>query len=380
MAGRRAQAGVDLEGNRSWVGRAGHRRRSCLHSRRSGAGPIEHVIALDADGRKLWAVPIAKAYDFRGNVWSLGPNNTPSVDGHMIFALGGQGMFGCVDDTGKERWRVDLVKDLKGQVNAVTGEGLGWGFNWSPLVAAIGLSSPPAATVGCCAALERRPGPWSGGRKRSPMIARIHRRSWRPSATCRRLFTRLKTRCTACRQPMAYLLWAYEKKRQAENLRGDSNGSRGSDFGVRIGRRDGIVQSRENRVRFHGRDGLVRQAVCQFARRRWCGSMATFMARMKSEPGSVLTFSPVKKPGNAQARRRIGHICRWLPVLRQSGRRDRVIDRGIAKRDAIERPVRVARKIQAAATDNAGLWTHPVVANGRLYLRDQELLFCYNVK
>jgi hypothetical protein len=27
-----------------------------------------------------------------------------------------------------------------------------------------------------------------------------------------------------------------------------------------------------------------------------------------------------------------------------------------------------------------GVWTHPVVLNGRLYLRDQELLSCYDVK
>jgi outer membrane protein assembly factor BamB len=26
------------------------------------------------------------------------------------------------------------------------------------------------------------------------------------------------------------------------------------------------------------------------------------------------------------------------------------------------------------------IWTHPVVANGRLYLRDQDLLYCYDVK
>jgi outer membrane protein assembly factor BamB len=25
-------------------------------------------------------------------------------------------------------------------------------------------------------------------------------------------------------------------------------------------------------------------------------------------------------------------------------------------------------------------WAHPVIANGRLYLRDQNTLFCYNVK
>ena len=26
------------------------------------------------------------------------------------------------------------------------------------------------------------------------------------------------------------------------------------------------------------------------------------------------------------------------------------------------------------------IWTHPVVVNGRLYLRDQEILYCYDVK
>jgi outer membrane protein assembly factor BamB len=29
---------------------------------------------------------------------------------------------------------------------------------------------------------------------------------------------------------------------------------------------------------------------------------------------------------------------------------------------------------------NGGLWTYPVVANGRLFIRDQELLWCYDVK
>jgi len=26
------------------------------------------------------------------------------------------------------------------------------------------------------------------------------------------------------------------------------------------------------------------------------------------------------------------------------------------------------------------IWTHPVIANGHLYLRDQELVFCFDVK
>jgi hypothetical protein len=26
------------------------------------------------------------------------------------------------------------------------------------------------------------------------------------------------------------------------------------------------------------------------------------------------------------------------------------------------------------------IWTHPVVTGGRLYLRDQELIYCFDVK
>src|SRR5262249_16713303 len=35
---------------------------------------------------------------------------------------------------------------------------------------------------------------------------------------------------------------------------------------------------------------------------------------------------------------------------------------------------------QRPTSRSAKIWTHPVVANGRLYLRDQELLFCFDVR
>jgi outer membrane protein assembly factor BamB len=31
-------------------------------------------------------------------------------------------------------------------------------------------------------------------------------------------------------------------------------------------------------------------------------------------------------------------------------------------------------------SQRGGVWTHPVVANGRLYLRDQDLIFCFDVR
>ena len=36
---------------------------------------------------------------------------------------------------------------------------------------------------------------------------------------------------------------------------------------------------------------------------------------------------------------------------------------------------------QSKIRDSQGrFWTHPVISNGKLYLRDQDLIFCYDVK
>jgi hypothetical protein len=37
-------------------------------------------------------------------------------------------------------------------------------------------------------------------------------------------------------------------------------------------------------------------------------------------------------------------------------------------------------KLERPSLSPSNVWTHPVIANGRLYLRDQECLFCYDIK
>jgi hypothetical protein len=44
--------------------------------------------------------------------------------------------------------------------------------------------------------------------------------------------------------------------------------------------------------------------------------------------------------------------------------------KGYLERGRFEQPERT----------KASAWAHPVIANGKLYLRDQDTLFCYNVK
>jgi len=42
--------------------------------------------------------------------------------------------------------------------------------------------------------------------------------------------------------------------------------------------------------------------------------------------------------------------------------------------------MKVKRQVWAGMMTGKKIWTHPVIANGKLYVRDQDTLFCYDVK
>jgi outer membrane protein assembly factor BamB len=345
-----------------------------------GAEPLEHVIALDAAGKKLWATPIAKAYDFRGNVWSLGPNSTPAVDGHSIFALGSQGMFVCVDDTGKEKWRKDLVKEMGGRVNPVTGSDMGWGFNWSPLVAGDLVIIAPGGDDGLLAALDKNTGAVVWRSKAvadectysSPVLATI-------DGVPQLVYAAQAKVCGVALKDGA-LLWSYEKKRQAEEIvaatpivhdgrvlvSGSAAGTElfkvsksGSAFTAET------VWDTKTFANLHGGMVLVGGNVYgAHETRAWkCFDFATGKDDWEAArpgPGAITCadgrlYCVSQDDGNvslADASPAGLHLTGQFTLPEQSKLR----------------------------RSNAKLWTHPVVANGRLYLRDQELLFCYAVK
>jgi outer membrane protein assembly factor BamB len=91
---------------------------------RNGAG---YLIALDAaNGKEIWATKVGQA---GGGGGFPGPRCTPTVSGDNIIALGQYGDLICVAAAdGKERWRHNLQKDFGGKVMS------GWGFAESPLV------------------------------------------------------------------------------------------------------------------------------------------------------------------------------------------------------------------------------------------------------
>jgi outer membrane protein assembly factor BamB len=91
-------------------------------------GNREAVVCLDtANGRTLWShQDAARHEDGQGGA---GPRATPTFSDGVIFALGATGILNCLDAaTGDPKWSRDIAADAETKVPV-------WGFSSSPLVA-----------------------------------------------------------------------------------------------------------------------------------------------------------------------------------------------------------------------------------------------------
>jgi outer membrane protein assembly factor BamB len=82
------------------------------------------------DGKELWRFRYPAQYK---NSYGDGPRSTPTIDGDRIYTVGGTGVMHCLKthpktSDGEVVWRKDLFKDF-GAKN------LDWGLSFSPLVA-----------------------------------------------------------------------------------------------------------------------------------------------------------------------------------------------------------------------------------------------------
>lgn len=105
----------------------------------------EHLIALRAtDGKLLWSTPFGSG----GH-----SNGTPTIDGDRVYAVGLKGDLICADArTGDPIWRKNYGKDFGGQMMS------GWGYSESPLVDGDRLIVTPGARAAMIVALDKQTG------------------------------------------------------------------------------------------------------------------------------------------------------------------------------------------------------------------------------
>ncbi len=113
-------------------------------------GEREFVLAFDLDsGENVWQFDNAAAYH---NGYGDGPRSTPTIDGDNLYALGGSGDLVCLNrKTGKTLWQKSIVQEF--------GSGVpGWGFCESVLIDGDRLVCTPGATNATLVALDKRSG------------------------------------------------------------------------------------------------------------------------------------------------------------------------------------------------------------------------------
>lgn len=353
-------------------------------------GETAYLLALDLKNVKdqkpaeLWAAAIGPKFDWKGNNWSAGSSATPTVDGELVFALDGTGDLLCADAaTGKEVWKKNLPDELQAEVNPIGGgpKKLGWGFTWSPLVDGENLICLPGGPKGTVAALRKRTGEvvWRSAEVTdqaaytSPMRAEIEGVVQYVVLTNRGVF--------GVAAQDGKLLWKFDRMPAYSTEVVNSPIIRGSLVYVTVGAGQGCdlvhveregekfkataVYANRNLQNHHGNVVLWKDHIYGFAEGRgWtCQDFKTgevvWTERQKLRAGA-LTYAD-------------GHFYCYgeddaTAVLIEA------TPAGWNEKGRFTIPQRSPNR-----KPSGRVWTPPVVSGGKLYLRDQELLFCYDV-
>ena len=90
-----------------------------------------YVLCVDCkDGEQIWKTPIGRASKRRdyNQQWGEGPRGTPTIDGEHVFAMTDLGVVASLEkESGEVLWTVDLVATYKSEIPR-------WGYSESPLI------------------------------------------------------------------------------------------------------------------------------------------------------------------------------------------------------------------------------------------------------
>jgi outer membrane protein assembly factor BamB len=328
----------------------------------------------EKDGGLIWSQPFADGSE---------PNSTPVFASGKLYVLSKEGVLGCLDArTGNPAWRVDYTRDFDGQMMS------GWGYSESPLIDGDRLICTPGGDGAAVVALNKDTGKeiWrsairnSGGAGyASPIKATVGRLSM--------YITLLGDSggVVAVDASTGRLLWQYT---------GISNGtaniptviarddlvwcSTGYDDGgsallrMKADGKEGVNVREVKRYRsdelqnHHGGMILVNDHIYfghgHNAGHPACVEFKTGSIKWKEERGAA--------GGGGSAA--VVYADGMLYYRYQNAK--------VVLIEATPDGLKVAGSFTQPEHSRRETWAHPVITNGRLYLRDQDKLLCFDVK
>lgn len=352
-------------------------------------GKAELLCLSAEDGKEIWSLPLnQKNFDFEGNAWGAGPRASAAVDGDRVYALAGDGQLVCASTDGDLKWQLNMISDLGGSVrNVDAGEPkvIGWGYCVGPLVDGEHLICTPGSTKGegLVIALDKTTGKevWRSKELNeeatyaSPIVVTID--------DVKQYVVMTQFGIASVAAEDGKLLWYYKRSRAYsdvviptpivhENIVYSSTGDGCDIFHVTKGGDGEFTTEKVHSGRkvknsiggfvFH--DGHI---FCTAERRGWvCQSLKT---------GKIVWYQRANKSvGDGSLILADGHLYLYGEKSAEVSLVEASTKKWIQKgRFALPE----ASKNTPASGKN---WTRPIIADGKMYIRDQELLFCYEVK
>jgi len=327
----------------------------------------EQLLALDAnEGKELWASEIGPLLK---NDWGDGPRGTPAVDGDQVFTISGHGkvVAASVKD-GKVLWSKSLIDDLGGKLP-------GWGYTESLLVEGGVVYCTPGGSKGTIAALDKATGElkWQSSEVTEP----AHYSSIVSTDLngTRQLIQLTEKQLTSVSAKDGKLLWKSPWPGrvaviptpvvQGNHVYITTGYGVGSKL-VKVDANNKPSDVYENKVmkNHHGGVVLLDGHIYGYSDGPgWiCQNFLTgeeVWADKKLDKGAV-TYAGGRLYCLEE---RTGTVALMEPSPKGW------TEHGRFKLDP-QTKLRAPRGM---------IWTHPVIANGKLYLRDQELIFCFDV-
>jgi outer membrane protein assembly factor BamB len=333
------------------------------------------VICLDeATGKQLWATSIGPSVDSG----SAGPRCTPTYDGDRVFVLGRKGDFVCLNSaTGEILWRKHFQKDFGGRAMA------SWDYCESPLVDGTRVICTPGADKAAVVALDRRTGDvvWkaevkgtNGAGYSSIVVAEV--------GGVKQYLNFMGRGLVSIDARDGKLLWRYDKVTNGTGnismplVKGDlvfaSTGyNTGAALLQMVPRDDGGVGVKElyflkgkELQNHHG--GMVQVGDYVYGGHGHNNGMP-FCLDLKE---GKFRWGPVRGPGGGSS-----------TVLYADGKLYYRFENGtMALVEASPREYKLVSSFTLPQYTGTPSWAHLVIANGKLYVRGNDVLLCYDLR
>jgi len=328
----------------------------------------ERLICLDAaNGDVRWRMVMTESVLENG--WGDGPRGTPTVDGEFVYAMAGNGTVVCAKAaTGELVWKISL-QDLGGKVPF-------WGYSESVLVDGDQLICTPGGADGALVALNKLNGEkiwqskdFTDRADYSSVIVAEH-------GGVRQYIQLTQKTLVGIAADDGRVLWSYPWPGRTAvvptPIFRDGQVYVACGYGVGCGLvklTDGAVEEvYENKVMKNHHGGVILVGDHLYGYSDGLGWVCQ----------NFETGEQVWAEKKALGKGAIACADGMLYCLDESSGEVALIE---ATPKGWNEKGRFTLNPQSEFRSPRGkIWTHPTIANGKLYLRDQEIVYCFNIK